>query len=716
MISRVSIAMSLLLILGPVFFASQIATGGQPPKISPRVNSAFDAAASNATIAVYVYFTDKGPNTEASLRDPSLLVSERALQRRKKVMPAGGHLVDLTDVPLYRPYVLQLASCVSAIRHELRWLNCVSVDMTKAQSAQAAALSCVQKIDLVERATVIKDEREQLLFDNILKKRTSVAADSLDYGASLAQDTLINVTRVHQNGIYGQGVIIAHFDAGYTNLNHEAFTSYPMKIWKKKDFHTGDTVTLASNFHGQATLSLVGGYAPGKLIGPAFASTFVLCRTEVDPTETPIEMDHWAAAAQWAESLGVDVITSSLGYLVFDAPASSYTYLDMNGHTLVVTKAAELAAQKGIAVFNSAGNQGENADHNTLGGPADAADVITVGAVDYRGMKAKYSSVGPTTDDPPRIKPDIMAQGSFNQVATQNAYSTSGSGTSWACPMAAGVGACMLSANKNLTPTQIRDILRHFAHNAGSPNNLIGWGLIDAERSVDSARALDRTPPVIVHTQPFTSTADTGSVSLTAQITDNGIIRFTRTNEAPRVYYRKNSGAGWSAWTSVIASAMNDPLFSFIIPGSLSGTSVQYYFAAQDIALPHALVSTLPAGGSGSTQPGTIAPASFFQYQVGATTIVSLGSGVPADYRLWSNYPNPFNPSTEIIYDLPRTEYVAIKIYDIDGRQVRDLVGQMQSPGRYRVRFDATNLVSGIYLCRLSTASFSAQIKMIFVK
>ena len=681
-------------------------------KITDSLKNAIDYS-SDDKLVVYVYFEDKGPNAEQYLNDPLMLVSEKSLERRKKVLPPNK-LVDISDVPVYSPYVNQVAARTMKIRHELKWFNCVSLEASKSQVLDIASLDFVSKIDLVERYRKVNDIDEMTAVNTATFESDSPLLDSLNYGESLNQDTLIKVNRVHNQGIYGQGIIVANFDAGYQNLNHEAFTTYPMKIWKKKDFQTGDTTTLASHSHGQATLSLVGGYKPGSLISPAFASTYVLCRTEVDPTETPIEMDNWAAAAQWADSLGVDVITSSLGYLTFDAPYTSYTWMDMNGNTLLITNASDYAVYKGIAVFNSAGNDGSGTN-NTLGGPADGDSVITVGALTSAGVRASYSSVGPTTDVPPRIKPDIMTRGSGNQVATSSGYSTFGSGTSWACPMAAGVGAMMLSANKNITPIQVRDIMRKFASNTANPNNLIGWGTVDAQRSVDSVRKMDNVLPTIQHTQPFTSTANTGALSFKARIFDNGIIR-QWTNEAPRLYYRKNTGSGWSAWSFVNKSSSNLDTFYFQIPGSTLGTNVQYYFAAQDIALPNAKMSTFPIGGSGINPPGTTAPSEFFAFVVGTTSISGVGVDIPKEYKLFNNYPNPFNPSTEIKYDLPKSSFVKLRIYDINGRLVKELVNQVQAAGSYKTRFDATGFSSGVYLYQISAGDFKAQNKMLLVK
>ncbi len=568
----------------------------QSSKIGPRLTDLLDKT-NQSKFTVWVYLKDKGPGAEQMLSNPLNFLTQRSLDRRLKVK-SQGNLVDITDVPVYQAYVSDISSKVLNVRMRTKWLNAVSVEVAREQIEDVAAFDFVKGIEVVERYKHdnedVENNREASLTN---ESHDGPLVDTLNYGTGSASSQInqIKVNLVHNQGIYGQGVMVASFDAGFSNLTHEVFTTLPMNIQTTYDFHN-NTPTLTGHSHGTATLSLVGGYKPGKLIGPAFKSTFILARTEVDPTETPVEMDHWIAATEWADSLGADVITSSLGYLEFDAPFTSYTWQDMNGNTMPITIAADLAVNKGIIVSNSAGNNGDNSSHNTLGGPADGDSVITVGSVTSTGTKSSFSSVGPTTDNPPRIKPDIMTMGSNNYVAgtTGNTY-YNGSGTSFACPLNSGVCALILSANKNLTPIQVRGILRKFASNSNSPNNSIGWGIIDAQQSVDSARKLDNAPPLIQHTQPFTSTINTGTITMKARITDNGIIR-NWTNQAPLLYYRRTTAdkIPWTNYFAVNYSSMNLDTFYFNIPGSPIGTTVEYYFAAQDIALPTPLMSTSP--------------------------------------------------------------------------------------------------------------------------
>ena len=256
---------------------------------------------------------------------------------------------------------------------------------------------------------------------------------ALDYGPSLGQLAQIKVPEVHDMGLHGEGVVVGVFDAGFSNLAHEAFAG--LRILASHDFvngdeDVGDGADRGEGSHGTQTLSTLAGYKPGQLIGPAFAASVLLAKTENTESETPVEEDNWAAAAEWAEALGVDVVSSSLGYLDYDGPYPSYSWADMNGERAISTRAAERAASLGVVVVNSAGNSGFNPDHNTLGAPADGRRVLAVAAVSSSGRRADFSSVGPSADG--RVKPDLAAQGVSVRVASPdrvNGYTVS-SGTS----------------------------------------------------------------------------------------------------------------------------------------------------------------------------------------------------------------------------------------------------------------------------------------------
>jgi len=272
------------------------------------------------------------------------------------------------------------------------------------------------------------------------------------------------------------------FDSGFDNLPHPAFAA--TRILATRDFVNGDESVadgdIGEGSHGTATLSVIGGFQPGQIIGPAYAARYILAKTENTESETPVEEDNWAAAVEWAESLGVDVISSSLGYLTYDRPFPSYTAADLNGDTAISTRAADLAGERGVMVVNSAGNEGLNASSNTLGAPADGNLVLAVGAVTSSGTRASFSSVGPTADG--RIKPDVAAQGVGVKVARPDSSTgyTTANGTSFSCPLAAGVVALLVQANPSASVDQVFDALRSTATQAARPDNLLGYGIVDA--------------------------------------------------------------------------------------------------------------------------------------------------------------------------------------------------------------------------------------------
>jgi subtilisin family serine protease len=477
-----ALVLGLLLGLAP---ASAAPASAAPAAVAPRLAAALGERGSRPQL-VWVFFSDKGARPESRLAEAHAWISPRALSRRALRGRTRG--LATLDLPLVRPYVDTVAAGVLRVRQESRWFNAVSVEATAEQVEALARLPFVERLDLVAR---YRRSREEPIGERAASSSAVRGAEphALDYGTSLGQVAQINVPAVHDLGLHGEGTVIALFDAGFNNLAHEAFA--PMTILAAHDFvngddDVGDGSDMGEGSHGTATLSTIGGYRPGELIGPAFAASFVLAKTENTASETPVEEDNWAAAAEWAEALGADVISSSLGYLDFDRPFTSYTFADMNGQTAISTRAADLAASLGVVVVNSAGNSGFDAVHNTLGAPADGRAVISVGAVDFAGRRASFSSVGPTADG--RIKPDVVAQGVSVKVARSSSTTgyTGSSGTSFSCPLTAGVAALVLQAHPFYSVEQVISVMRETASNAGSPDNLVGWGIVNALAAVQA--------------------------------------------------------------------------------------------------------------------------------------------------------------------------------------------------------------------------------------
>lgn len=435
---------------------------------------------------VWIYFRDKGATAtgRSAAFDTTLTARARARRATRGTEVRGASFEDL---PLDPAYVEEATRQVTRVRHQSRWLNAISAVATAPQVRAVAALPFVGRVDLVKRYRRSREEPLEALdaSGGRSQRQTTAGAPLLDYGSSFTQVSQIGVPALHDRGLIGRGLVVAVFDTGFPNLEHEAFER--LTILAERDFINGlDTVRSSTHDHGTATLSVLGGMREGQLIGPAHGASFILAMTEDVRSETPVEEDNWAAAAEWAESMGADVISSSLGYLEFDLPFTSYSERDMDGETAITTRAAAMAAARGVVVVNSAGNAGFRPDRNTLGAPADGKHVVSVGAVDAGGARAAFSSVGPTADG--RIKPDVAAMGVRVKVAS--AAGASGyalaSGTSFSCPLTAGVVALLLEAHPEYTVDQVLFALRSTATQNAEPDNLLGWGLVNAVAAVDA--------------------------------------------------------------------------------------------------------------------------------------------------------------------------------------------------------------------------------------
>lgn len=463
-------------------------------KIGPHLNAALAASQGNEQIMAWVFFTDKGSYESMRTSVPWNVVSERSIRRRLKVR-AENEAVDYTDLPVEPQYVSQLAQHVIKVRQRSKWFNAASMMATKQQIEQIESLPFVREIELVYRARFNRELEQEgpVSLETLNGTEGGDQTNDLNYGNSLNQNQQINVVAVHNTGNYAQGVLVGVFDNGFRLLTHQAFDTLRPRIIATYDWVDHKVSVVPNNTstgfgsHGVNTLSTIGGYRDGQLIGPAWGATFILARTENDSSETPIEEDNWVAAIEWADSIGVEVTSTSLGYLGYDAPYTSWTWQDMNGRTTVITRAAAMAVRRGIIVCNSAGNSAYNASHNTLGAPADGDSVMAIGAVTSTGTITSFSSCGPTTAVPPRIKPDVCAQGSSVRVASATTVSgyTTASGTSFSCPLAAGVAALIVKARPNATNIQIINAMRMTASRANTPDNQYGWGILDAEAAIN---------------------------------------------------------------------------------------------------------------------------------------------------------------------------------------------------------------------------------------
>ncbi|HEY6435504.1 MAG TPA: S8 family serine peptidase, partial [Ignavibacteriaceae bacterium] len=478
---------AIILFAGIVFAQSSI------EKFTPQLNEVVSIANQDEKLLVWVFFSDKGNDTQNYLSKPSLVVSEKSLKRRAKVL-SEDKLISQTDLPVNQNYIDQLNTLGFVVKQKTKWFNGVSGWTTKSELSQLANLSFVKQLDIVYRFRKDNFEEESVndipegLNQHLTKPE---GTNSFNYGDSFTQLNQITVPQVHDLGYTGAGVTICMMDAGFDLwTTHQVFGS--MNVIATWDFVNGDADVengsdMGDGSHGTSTLSLIGGFYEGQLIGPAFDANFILAKTENTDSETPIEEDNWIAAMEWADSIGVDVTSTSLSYLDYDPPYPSYTWQDMDGNTARITNGADYAVYIGIFVANSAGNAGNNPSHNTLGAPADGDSVMAIGSVNSSGVRSGFSSVGPTSDG--RIKPDLMAMGSNDYVAcngSNTCYSDFGSGTSWSCPLAAGAAALLLQVSPSLNPMQLVSVLKNTSSRSSNPDNLYGWGIINTYAAVQS--------------------------------------------------------------------------------------------------------------------------------------------------------------------------------------------------------------------------------------
>ncbi len=440
----------------------------------------------DAPVSVWVHFTDRAgaENDRLAYEVARARMTPRALARRR----ARGTLKDLvaSDLPVHEPYVRALTARGAVLRGSSRWLNAASVTLPARAAVELARLPFVRSVELIPLARLSRDPEPFIEDAGVLAANPAsiqlAPGDSAYYGATLKQNVMMQVPQLHAAGINGTGVLVCLLDAGFRTL-HQVFAG--LNVIARYDFVHNDPVVddqippdvSGEGSHGTQTLACIAGSKPGTYSGTAFGCSVALGKTENVPTETPVEMDNWQRGAEWADSLGADVISSSLGYYEFDSPYPSYTYADMDGRTTVVTRAASEAARRGITVVTAVGNEGAIAWHYLIA-PSDADTVIAVGAVDSFNVVTGFSSRGPSADG--RIKPDLTAMGRsvyLPSFTNPSAYGRA-SGTSFSTPLTAGVAALVLQAHPTWGPFEVREALRETALNRLAPNNDIGWGLV----------------------------------------------------------------------------------------------------------------------------------------------------------------------------------------------------------------------------------------------
>jgi len=443
----------------------------------------------------WVYFTDK-QDTEFYLENPLQMLTQRSLDRRA----AQNIALDTKDVPVTQAYVDQVeAASGITVLAKSKWLNAVHVRGFQLSINALSNLNFVASVDFANDALDANSDRQlqsgrppaNLPVANSSARQLNIQAD-FNYGTSENQIQMLNGHLLHQQNHTGTGKIIAIMDAGFPGVD----TAPPFQrlfdnnlVLGGYNFVDRDQNIYSRNSHGTLVLSTMGGYAEGQLVGTAPDSQYYLFITEAIEYENPLEESLWVEAAEMADSLGVDIITTSLGYPAYDNPAYNYSYEERNGTKAFISRGADIAFSRGMVVVVSGGNEG-GSDDNHVSVPADAFDVLSIGAVNASEEYASFSSIGPTVDG--RVKPDVVAQGVAAVIADETGEISFANGTSFSGPIIAGMVATFWSAVPGLTNRQVTDFVKQSSDLFSNPTPLKGYGVPDFNLALQNALAVDQ--------------------------------------------------------------------------------------------------------------------------------------------------------------------------------------------------------------------------------
>ncbi|MGH8004154.1 MAG: S8 family serine peptidase [Limisphaerales bacterium] len=538
----------------------------------PELLPAARLAQSNRdSIKVWVFFRDKGSfGLEA--------VAQRAAHR---IARKGSSAVSAEAERMISPeYVRQIEGMGARVWQMSRWLNAVSAWVAPEKLAAIERLPFVAGFRPVARFVRKPDPEPSEPTTELPPQKVTETAYADSYGPTITQLDSLNIPLVHTLGRRGDSVLVAMLDDGYRK-SHSVFNALYNngQVLAEYDFIQKDSNTAPDSLedldgqgnHGTSTWSIVGGTVPGSFLGGAFKANFILAKTEYIPTETKVEEDNWVAGMEWADSIGADVISSSLGYFDFDPPDPSYSYSDLDGATAVTSIAASMAADLGILVCNAAGNSGPL--DSTLITPADAFDIFACGAVDSFGVLTVFSSKGPTADG--RIKPELVAQGSRTYLADPlnlSGYRRS-NGTSFSTPLIASASAVLMSVHPDWAPRQIREALMLSANNAGSPNSQRGWGVPDVYKA--ALFRPDSTVTLEVVQEGNIANVPVGTPSYQIKVVVHNPRSFPVVS--PLIYYREISG---SSFSSVALTPAAGDTFTAAIPIASSDREIVFYASA----------------------------------------------------------------------------------------------------------------------------------------
>ena len=441
-------------------FTALILIAGQPVKCQEKIWNYF----------YRIHFTDKGEN-EISGFAPEDLLSGKAIERRNK---AGIEVPDFRDIPVWKGYIDRIRSMGLSFHCTSKWMNTALFKSPDPfETGELIQLPFVKKVEIVKRPEAKGETRKNEIVFNL--------SDQPPYNNPLS---MINGISIHNSNFSGKGILIAVIDGGFSNAGIIPALDHLRDrkgIKGTYDFVNNNEYVYDFHNHGTAVLSVLAGMIEGMLEGSAPGADYLLLRSEDTDSEYPVEEDLWTAAAEFADSSGADIITSSLGYYIFDDPSMDYQFEDMDGDRAFVTRAADIAASKGILVVNSAGNE-RNMAWKKIIAPSDGDSVLAVGAVRSDRTISSFSSAGPSADR--QVKPDIVAQGVGIKVQINPNQLHMADGTSFSCPVISGICACIMQAVPQASYMDIISALHSSSDRYLTPDSLYGYGIPDIKKAI----------------------------------------------------------------------------------------------------------------------------------------------------------------------------------------------------------------------------------------
>lgn len=449
-----------------------------------------------------IEFIDKNESPYL-ISQPEVYLSQKSIERRTKFnIP-----ISLQDFPVNPDYLKQVKDIGVKYVQQTKWLNAIVI-----KTSETSKLDLIAELPFVKKVVKNKQMPSKAAehirqFDNF--NQGDKPFSSIDYGQAFSQISMVGGIPLHDIGFQGQGLSIAVLDGGFTGTNFmDAFDSLRANNQIKGTLNLvgGGTYVYQGSSHGSNVLSIMAANIPGVMVGTAPKADYYLIRSEDTNGESLLEEYNWVSGAEYADSAGVDIISTSLSYVLSADPSTSLGFNQLDGNTAPATKAAEIACSKGMIVIASAGNNGEDQLWPHVGFPADGDSVFTIGAVDAHGIRAAFSSPGPTYDG--RIKPDVMAMGEGTTVMKADGTLGTGDGTSFSTPVIAGLTACLWQAYPEMRNMEILSAIRKTSSLYLAPDNFMGYGIPDFSGALNSLSVIDQPENpgnLIIAPNPFST-------------------------------------------------------------------------------------------------------------------------------------------------------------------------------------------------------------------